>query len=118
MLPFPGLCGACGHPAPPLGETLSWARRRRGSGSGWIPALEPSEGRARLPNVVDLASIEDIERCVLDSCFTHVNHKQTLKGGADDKAHMAYWRAKQRTGEGVRVRELVYWGRVEDAFRG
>ena len=76
------------------------------------------EGSARLPSVVDLASIEDIERCVLDSCFTHVNHKQTLKGGADDKAHMAYWRAKQRTGEGVRVRELVYWGRVEDAFRG
>ena len=34
MLPFPCVCGACPHPAPPLGETLSWAWRRRGRGSG------------------------------------------------------------------------------------
>ena len=75
------------------------------------------EGTARLPEKLSLGEIEDVERCVFESCFTHTNHHGTLKGGADDRAHLAYWRNKERSKAAVRVAELNYWGRVEDAFR-
>lgn len=75
------------------------------------------EGTARLPKTLSIAEIGEIEACVFDSCFTHTNHTGTLKGGADDRTHLAYWRNKERTCARVKVGDLTYWGRVEDALR-
>lgn len=68
------------------------------------------EGSAQLPRDLEVANLEAVQACVYESCFTHVNHERTLKGGADNRQHVAYWRAKERARESVRVSELNYVG--------
>lgn len=75
------------------------------------------EGTAVLPSHGDEWSTEDIEACVFDSFFTHVNHDKTLKGRDGNKAHQAFWREKGKSKEAVWVKEMIRIGRVEDVIR-
>lgn len=76
------------------------------------------EGSARLPRIMHEGVLEAIEKCVYESNFSHINHQETLKGGASDREHVAYWRDKERTKERVRVGELKPWGRLNEALKG
>ncbi|HRQ66654.1 MAG TPA: hypothetical protein PKZ76_17600 [Xanthomonadaceae bacterium] len=74
------------------------------------------EGTARLPATVNIAAMPEIEACVFESCFTHINHNATLRGGADNKQHVAYWRNKGRTRERVRVQEMTPYRRLGEVL--
>lgn len=75
------------------------------------------EGSAQLPRRLDETQIPQIEACIFDSNFTHINHGKTLKGGADDRQHIAFWREKEQTGQRVRVGEMTRIGRVGERIR-
>lgn len=75
------------------------------------------EGSAQLPERMEVTTIDAIEACLFESCFTHVNHHHTLRGGAGDRAHVAYWREKERSRKAVRVRELTRAGRLRDVLK-
>lgn len=74
------------------------------------------EGSATLPTTLDVAAIPAIEACLFESCFTHVNHQHTIKGGADNKRHLAFWRGKSRQRTPVRVKELMQYKRLGEVL--
>jgi len=74
------------------------------------------EGSAKLPRQLDERHLHEIEACVFESNFTHVNHDKTLKGAKDNKAHVAFWRNKERLKEAVKVKELVRAGTLGEHF--
>ena len=74
------------------------------------------EGSAKLPRQLDERHLHEIEACVFESNFAHVNHDATLKGATDNKAHVAFWRNKERLKEAVKVKELVCAGTLGEHF--
>lgn len=74
------------------------------------------QGTAPLPRRLDETRLRAIEESLFDSCFTHTNHDKTVKHGDSNKAHVAYWRGKERSKGAVRVSELVRYGRVAELF--
>ena len=75
------------------------------------------EGSARLPRRLSETVLSEIEACVYDSNFTHVNHDHTLRAAPDNRAHIAYWREKERSGNRVKTRELIRVGRLAEVIR-
>jgi PRTRC genetic system protein B len=75
------------------------------------------EGSAQLPRQLDEEHISEIEACVYESNFTHVNHGQTLKGIKGNRGHLAFWRDKEKLKDRVRVAELVSKGRLKEVLR-
>lgn len=74
------------------------------------------EGSATLPPSVNIATMAEVEACVFESCFTHTNHDKTMRGGADSKRHVAFWRDKGRTRERVKVSEMTPYKRLEEVL--
>lgn len=74
------------------------------------------EGSAHLPRKMTVEKLAEIEACVFDSYFTHVNHEKTLRCATDNRGHIRFWRTKERTRENVRVRELVRIGTLREVL--
>jgi PRTRC genetic system protein B len=72
------------------------------------------EGSARLPRRIDEEHIAEIEACVYESNFTHVNHDQTIRRAKTNKDHIAYWRRVEKEKRRVRVSDLVKIGKLGD----
>ena len=53
-------------------------------------------GSATLPVSMQARDIPDWERVLLGTNFTHVNHPQTLKGGATTEKLIAFWKKRSR----------------------
>lgn len=75
-------------------------------------------GSAALPSEISIDTIKDCEDCLLQSQFTHVNHDETLRGGASNKELLDYWSNKSRLKESVSVRELQPNGTVGEFLEG
>lgn len=75
------------------------------------------EGSARLPRKFDESAITEIENCVYESNFTHVNHDRTIKNCNSNQKHIAYWRGKEATGERVRACDLVMYRRLGEVLQ-
>jgi len=75
------------------------------------------EGSAQLPRRMNESRLEDIEACVYESNFTHVNHDGTLKGVPDNRGHLAFWRRKEATNEPVKVDEMIRKGLLKEVLR-
>lgn len=75
------------------------------------------EGTARLPRTIEIETIGKIESCVFDSFFTHVNHKKTIKGCESSEAHFRFWRERDRSKGGIRVKDMVSVGTLFDVLK-
>lgn len=75
------------------------------------------EGSAKLPRQLDEGHLREIEACVFESNFTHINHAATLKGAEDNKTHVAFWRNKERLDDAIKVKDLVRAGTLREVLR-
>jgi len=75
------------------------------------------EGSAKLPRRLDESRIGDIEACIYDSNFTHVNHEHTIKGCRGNRGHVAFWRQKEKMNTPIRVAELVRKGTLGEVLK-
>lgn len=74
------------------------------------------EGTARLPKNLCVGSLARIEACITDSCFTHVNHRETIRGVSSNSAHVGFWRTKEKTKERIKVGELNHCGTLGEVL--
>ena len=74
-------------------------------------------GSARPPRFMDESRLAEIEACIFDSNFTHVNHTATARGVRTNKQHLAFWKGKEASGQRCRVCELVRFGTLEDVLK-
>lgn len=76
---------------------------------------EVCQGTAVLPKRISVSSIGECEDTIVRSKFTHTNHNFTLRGGATNSEHMAFWRSKaaarSTSPERVKVSELAFSGK-------
>jgi PRTRC genetic system protein B len=75
------------------------------------------EGTARLPRRMDESRLADIESCIYDSNFTHVNHDKTLKGRPGNREHIAYWGDQEKLAASVKVADLVRRGTLAEVLQ-
>ena len=71
-------------------------------------------GSAHLPDQPTHERLHDIENCLFDSYFTHLNNPNKKDGDhmACNKAHRAFWKARHNTDQRVRVKDLHFLGTI------
>jgi PRTRC genetic system protein B len=73
-------------------------------------------GGAVLPADLSASNIHNIEACLFESNFTHLNGESTKQGRifSTNNEHLAYWREQQKSNAKVKARDLPFFGRVQD----
>lgn len=56
-------------------------------------------GTAHLPRSITIDDLEACQASLVESQFTHTNHTMTLKGGATNTTHFAFWKSKAAKGK-------------------
>ena len=70
-------------------------------------------GSAQLPKDKTSANIVEMENCLYDSNFSHLNVKSTKQPHmADDRAHVTYYRERQKTKAKFAARDLIRVGKL------
>lgn len=73
-------------------------------------------GSARLPRKLCVETLDRIEACVTDSCFTHVNHRETIRGISTNSEHVGFWRGKEKAKGRVKVGDLNQRGTLAEVL--
>lgn len=76
-------------------------------------------GSATLPENTGYAHLSQIEACIFDSNFSHLNGANPKHGEAlsDDTSHIGFWRKRNNTDTKIRVKELHYLGKLNQIFK-
>jgi len=75
-------------------------------------------GSAVLPNKIDFSTIDEIEKVITETQFTHTNHDETLRGGASNPQHMNFWKARHNTQARVKSSDLTFYLTLSSFLKG
>ena len=78
------------------------------------------QGTAVLPKDINVSTIADCESSLIDSQFTHINHTNTLRNGANNTELISFWQSKENNQHPKRVlaSEMCLWGKMAQLLNG
>lgn len=76
-------------------------------------------GGARLPKVISSGSLSDIENCLYEAKFSHLNDVRSDEAEymTSNKAHIKYWREKEKSNTKWKVKDSVRVGTFGEMLR-